>query len=116
MKPEQLIWTDKQWATHLGCAAHDVKRVQEYITQNYFPVIKYSKQSGYYFCHINKKQEVSSGVVCYLLYYAAPQSFLTFDAAQQFANEQFFADLKLSESVEKKHNIPRNALQMLHLR
>ena len=29
MKPEQLTWTDKQWAVHLGCAAHDVKRVQE---------------------------------------------------------------------------------------
>ena len=116
MKPEQLTWTDEQWAEHLGCAAHDVKRVQEYITQNYFPVIKYNEQSGYYFCHIKKKQNVKPGVVCCLLYYASPQPFLTIGAAQQFANEHFFADLKLPESVVKKHNIPQRALQMLHFR
>ena len=36
MTPEQLAWTDKQWAEHLNCSATDVPKFNQWFRENYF--------------------------------------------------------------------------------
>jgi hypothetical protein len=35
MKPEQLNWTDGQWAAHLGCAVQRVPYIRNIICENF---------------------------------------------------------------------------------
>ena len=35
MTPEQLTWTDEQWAVHLGCAAQQVPQKHQRGAQNH---------------------------------------------------------------------------------
>ena len=35
MKPEQLNWTDKDWAKHLQCKVADVPQFKKYLEENF---------------------------------------------------------------------------------
>lgn len=116
MTPEQLNWTDKQWAAHLGCAVSDVSRIKKSVTDNFIPVVCQGHNAGEYFCNIRKKHMVTSGNTCLLLWFSSSKCFKSYRDAQKYANEQFFQQIKLSYQMAKMYNLPNRALNMLHIR
>ena len=49
MKPEQLTWTDEQWAAHMDCPVQEVPSIRKYMTENFFPAIACNKETGEYY-------------------------------------------------------------------
>ncbi|MDW2994715.1 MAG: hypothetical protein R8N24_01660 [Alphaproteobacteria bacterium] len=43
MTPEQLNWTDEQWAIHMGCPVQDVPSIRTHANNEVIPKLELSK-------------------------------------------------------------------------
>lgn len=94
MRPEQLIWTDKQWASHLGCDAQDV------------PV--YSFQ-------MTKLDVAPSGAKRVRPFVSSDKEFESSERATRYANEEVLPRMAFSDSYVALIGVPTRAIQMLHI-
>ena len=46
MKPEQLKWTDTEWASHLQWDVRDIPALRKWLNENYFPSIGKNNSAG----------------------------------------------------------------------
>ncbi|MBR4891609.1 MAG: hypothetical protein IKZ34_00310 [Alphaproteobacteria bacterium] len=116
MKPEQLNWTDKQWAAHLGCAVQEVPSVRTYVYDNFFPVIEQHKDSGLYKFLVTKMDTSIAGTKRVMPMISDNKEFSDLESAKTHANNQVIPKLELTKFWSDALNIPQRALQLLHIK
>ena len=115
MRPEQLKWTDEQWAAHLGCAVHRVPAVRDFITKNYFPgIAKHSETGMYVFC-MTKRDVSPSGAERVIPLLSSNKEFEDLSKAIKYANQEILPRLELTKAAADMMGMPTRALQMLHI-
>ena len=48
MTPEQLSWSDGQWAIYLDCPIQEIPSIRKFMTRNFFPLIERDVITGKY--------------------------------------------------------------------
>ncbi len=115
MRPEQLKWTDEQWAAHLGCAVQRVPLISAYVTKNYFPgIAKHSETGMYVFC-MTKRDVSSSGAERVIPLLSSNKEFEDLSKAIKYANQEILPRLELTKAAADMMGMPTRALQMLHI-
>jgi len=115
MKPEQLNWSDFEWAMHLNCTARKVQAIKKLVTENYFPCIVKNNETGKYAFHLSRLDKTPSGAERVLPMMTGKTEFATEAEAIKNANEVIIPDLEFNPIVAWKNEIPRRAIQMLHI-
>lgn len=115
MKPEQLNWSDFKWAVHLDCNAHKVPAIKKFVTENYFPCIVKNKETGKYAFQLSRLDKAPSGAERVLPMMTGKTEFATEAEAITNANEVIIPDLEFSPIFAWTNEIPRRAIQMLHI-
>ena len=115
MTPEQLNWTDKQWASHLACDVQDVPTLRKRISENYFPGVCKNKETGKYAFFMTKMDRTPSGAKRILPFLSYGKEFATQDSAIKYANETIIPSLEFSHISAARIGVPVRALQMLHI-
>ena len=115
MRPEQLKWTDKEWASHLRCDVHLVPEIKNIITKKYIPgIAQHSKTGKYVFC-MYKLDIAPSGAQHIVSVLSSDKEFEFEDKAIKYANEEILPRLELNTLHAKMLGVPTRALQMLHI-
>lgn len=115
MTPEQLKWTDEQWAAHLGCAVQRVPLISAYVTKNYFPgIAKHSETGLYVFC-MTKRDVSPSGAERVIPLLSSNKEFEDLSKAIKYANQEILPRLELTKAAADMMGMPTRALQMLHI-
>lgn len=115
MKPEQLKWTDEQWAAHLGCAVQRVPAVRDFITKKYIPGIAQHSKTGKYMFYMSKMDIAPSGAERVFPVVSSDKEFEFEDKAIKYANEEILPRLELNSFHAEMLGVPTRALQMLHI-
>lgn len=116
MTPEQLNWTDKQWATYLGCPVQEVPSIRTYVRANFFPVIEQDKDTKAFNFVMTKMATSIAGTRRIMPMVSDKKSFSDFESARTHANNEVIPKLELTEFQSDALYIPQRALQMLHIR
>lgn len=116
MTPEQLKWTDKQWAAHLGCAVQEVPHIRTYVDANFFPVIEQDKNTKAYNFLVTRMSTSMAGTRRIMPMVSDKKVFADFEAAVQYANNEAIPKLELTKFWSDALYIPKRALQMLHIK
>ena len=115
MTPEQLTWTDTQWARHLQWKIDDIPALRKWMTEHYFPVIIQSKESRkFYFC-LTKLRRTPSGHEYETVVISSQKGFLSAPDAIKDANEVIIPGLEFNPARAQIMGVPPRALQMLHI-
>lgn len=115
MTPEQLNWTDKQWATYLGCPVQEVPSIRTYVRANFFPVIEQDKDTKAYNFIMTKMATSIAGTRRVMPMVSDKKSFSDFESARTHANNEVIPKLELTKFWSGALCIPQRALQMLHI-
>jgi hypothetical protein len=115
MTPEQLNWTDEQWAIHMGCPVQDVPSIRTYVRANFFPVIEQDKESGEYNFAVTRMGTSMSGTRRVVPMVSDKKVFSDVESARTHANNEVIPKLELSKFWSNALYIPQRALQMLHV-
>jgi hypothetical protein len=115
MKPEQLTWTDKQWAAHLGCSVQEVPHIKTYVRANFFPVIEQNNDTKEYNFLLTMMSTSMAGTRRVVPRVSDEKVFADFKTAVQYANNKVIPELELTKFWSDALYIPRKALQMLHI-
>ncbi len=115
MRPEQLTWTDKQWASHLGCDAQDVPGLRQYMTEIYFPGIACDMKTGMYSFQMTKLDVAPSGAKRVRPFVSSDKEFESSERATRYANEEVLPRMAFSDSYVALIGVPTRAIQMLHI-
>lgn len=115
MKPEQLNWTDKEWASHLRCDVRDIPALRKWVNENYFPDIAINQDNGNYLFCMSKLDFAPSGAKRLIPVITSNTDFDTKKQAIQHANEVIIPGLEFNPIVAWKMGVPQRALQMLHI-
>ena len=115
MKPEQLKWTDEQWAAHLGCAVQDVIKYKRWLLENYLPYLAQDVATKRYLFILSRRHDSPSGFVRYvdMMHRSTHQEKPT--DARDYANEVIIPGLQLNSAFARLYNVPEKILQMLHI-
>ena len=113
MKPEQLNWTDKQWASHLAWDVRDIPALRKWVTENYFPGIAKNKENGKFVFFITKLDRTPSGATRVLPFVSSDKEFESLTLATQYANQEILPRMEFSPVVAKMMGVPMRALQIL---
>lgn len=115
MKPEQLKWTDKEWASHLQWDVQDIPSLRKWMTENYFPQIVKISRTGNFAFHMTKLDIAPSGAKRIRTIVSSDKEFESFARAAQYANQEILPRMEFSPFVAKLMGVPTRALQMLHI-
>ena len=115
MTEEQLKWTDKQWAAHLGCAVQEVPHIRTYVYANFFPVIEQNNDTKEYNFLVTRMSTSMAGTRRVMPMVSDDNVFADFEAAVQYANNKAIPKLELKKFWSDALYIPKRALQMLHI-
>ena len=116
MTPEQLNWTDKQWAIHLNCPVQEIPSIRAYVLANFFPVIEQDKDTKAYNFLMTKMATSIAGTRRVMPMVSDEKSFSDFESARTYANNEVIPKLELTKFWSDALYIPQRALQMLHIR
>ena len=116
MTPEQLQWTDKEWASHLECDVHRVPAVRDFVTRNYFPVIAQHSETGKYVFCMSKRDVAPSGSERAIPFLSSNKEFESEELAIKYANEEVLPRLQFNKLWTQFTGMPTRALQMLHIK
>ena len=116
MKPEQLNWTDKDWATHMGCLVQEVSGIRQLIAERFFPGIAQDKTTGKYNFVMTKLYESMSGTKRVVPMVSSTKMFSTFESAATHANNEIIPLLEFNKFWAQALGVPERALQMLHIK
>ncbi len=115
MTPEQLKWTDKEWASHLSWDVRDIPALRQWMQENYFPGIARNSRTGnYYFC-MTKLDVAPSGAHRVMPVVSSDKQFESSDMATKYANEEILPRMRFNPIYAKALGVPEGALQMLHI-
>ena len=115
MTPEQLKWTDEQWAAHLGCAVQRVPVIGAFVKDNYFPSIKTNSETGLHVFLLSKRDIAPSGSERIITLLSSNKEFEDLPKAIQYANQEILPRLELTNHAAELMGMPIRALQMLHI-
>lgn len=116
MTPEQLNWTDKQWATYLGCPVQEVPSIRTYVRANFFPVIEQDTNTKAYNFAVTKMSTSMAGTRRIMPMISDQKTFTDFESARTHANNEVIPNLELTKFWSDALYIPQRALQMLHIK
>ncbi len=116
MKPEQITWTDEQWAAYLGCPVQEVPSIRAYVCANFFPVIEQDKNTNVYNFIMTRMSTSIAGTRRIMPVVSDKKVFSDFESARIHANNEVIPKLELTKFWSDALYIPRNALQMLHIK
>ena len=116
MTPEQLNWTDKQWAIHMGCPVQEVPSIRTYVHANFFPVIEQDKDTKAFNFLMTEMATSIAGTRRVMPMVSDKKSFSDFESARTHANNEVIPKLELTKFWSDALYIPQRALQMLHIR
>ena len=116
MKPEQLKWTDQEWAAHLGCTVQSVPNVRKFIKEMYFVGVGKLRDGARYSCALYRMDFSPSETPRFFQVQSVNKTFKTTGDAIKYANETFIPRLEFLPNVAKCLNVPQRALQMLHVK
>lgn len=116
MTPEQLNWSDKQWAGYFKCPVHEVLSIKKYMTENFFPVIEQDKNTGKYNFTITRLDTSIAGTKRVLPMVSDKKKFSSYSDAVKHANNTVIPKLELTQFWASALNVPKFALQMLHIK
>ena len=115
MTPEQLNWTDKQWAIHLNCPVQEIPSIRAYVHANFFPVIAQDKDTKAYNFLMTKMGTSMAGTQRVMPMISDKNVFSDFESARTHANNEVIPKLELTKFWSDALYIPQRALQMLHI-
>ncbi|MBR6598042.1 MAG: hypothetical protein IKK76_01420 [Alphaproteobacteria bacterium] len=115
MKPEQLNWTDKDWAAHLGCVVQDVPKFKHYLEQNFWLGIWQERDTKLKYAEIQVRHDTPSGNVRYVPMATSRGFNMSLDAMVRYTNNEFIPSLELKPAVAGLRGVPPKILQMLHI-
>ena len=115
MKPEQLNWTDKEWAAHLGCAATDIPRFKKYLTENFYLALWQEKGTGLKYAEVRMMHNTPSGAFRSIPIVTSNARDITLDDLIEQTNNTFVPSLVLKPHIATAHQVPAKLLQMLHI-
>ena len=115
MTPEQLNWTDKQWAIHLNCPVQEIPSIRAYVHANFFPVIAQDKDTKAYNFIMTKMGTSMAGTRRVMPMISDKKVFSDFESARTHANNEVIPKLELTKFWSDALYIPQHALQMLHI-
>jgi hypothetical protein len=116
MTEEQLKWTDKQWAAHLGCAVQEVPHIRTYVYANFFPVIEQNNDTKEFNFMMTMMSTSMAGTRRVMSMFSNDEVFADFKAAVKYANNEVIPKVELTKFRSDALNIPKRALQMLHIK
>lgn len=116
MTPEQLQWSDKQWAKYLGCTVWKYKKACKILQERFSIGIFKKNGSGKYYIALDRRHDTPSGAVRYIPVIATKIEFDSVDSAVNYANEILIPSLELAESCAASYNMPTKMLQTLHIK
>jgi hypothetical protein len=116
MKPEQLTWTDEQWAAHMDCPVQEVPSIRKYMTENFFPEIERNKETGEYYFAMSKMDTSFAGTKRVLPMITGKEKFSSFESAAKNANQNIIPKLEFNRFWSWALDVPQRALQMLHVK
>ena len=116
MTPEQLNWSDKQWAEYFMYPVHEISSIKKYVTENFFPVIEQDKNTGKYSFAITRLDTSIAGTKRILPMVSDPKKFSSYSDAVKHANNNIMPKLELKPFWASALNIPQRALQILHIK
>ena len=115
MTPEQLKWTDEQWAAHFNCAPTDIPRIRQWVADYYCPSIVRNRSARQYSFLLTRRQDSPSGFPRFIPIMESAQSFVTSAQAMEYANEKIIPNLQINEFWARVNRVPSGVLQMLHI-
>lgn len=115
MTPEQLNWTDKQWAIHLNCPVQEIPSIRAYVHANFFPIIAQDKNTKAYNFIMTKMGTSMAGTRRVMPMISDKNVFSDFESARTHANNEVIPKLELTKFWSDALHIPQYALQMLHI-
>lgn len=115
MTPEQLKWTDEQWAAHLGCTVQRVPDIRNVIRANFFPGIGQNKENGKFSFYMTKMDYAPSGAERVQMFLKSDKEFDSPERATKHANWTLLPHLTLTPFCAHALNVPVRALHMLHI-
>ena len=116
MTPEQLKWTDEQWAAHLGCAVQRVPVISAFVKENYFPGIATHSETGLHVFYMSERDVSPSGAERVIPFLSSNKEFEDLSKAIKYANQEILPRLDLTKAAADSIGIPTRALQMLHIK
>ena len=116
MTPEQMTWTDKQWAAYLDCPVQEIPSIRAYVLANFFPVIEQDKNTKAYNFLLTKMSTSMAGTKRVMPMVSDKKVFSDFESARTRANNEVIPKLELTKFWSDAYNIPQRALQMLHIK
>ena len=115
MTPEQLKWTEEQWAAHLGCTVQRVPYIRNIIRANFFPGIGQNKENGRFSFYMTKMDYAPSGAERVQLFLTSDKEFESSERATKYANQEILPRLMLTPFRAHALKVPMRAIQMLHI-
>lgn len=115
MTPEQLAWTDKQWAEHLNCSATDVPKFKHYLEQNFWLGIWQEHDTKLKYAEIQMRHDTPSGNVRYIPVVTSHGFNISLKEMVKYTNNDFIPSLELKPVVAALRGVPSKLLQMLHI-
>ena len=116
MTPEQLKWTDEQWAAHLGCAVQRVPVISAFVKENYFPGIATHSETGLHVFYMSERDVSPSGAERVIPFLSSNKEFEDLSKAIKYANQEILPRLELTKAAADSIGMPTRALQMLHIK
>lgn len=115
MTPEQLKWTDTQWASHLEWDVRDIPALRKWVNETYFPGIAQNKNTGKFLFYMSKLSVTPSGAQRVLPFVTSDKEFESQKRATKYANEEILPRMELNPITAQATGIPVRVLQMLHI-
>lgn len=111
----RLQWTDKDWATYLGCPIDKIQEYKNILDKNYLMAIERDKNSGKYFMAVYRYDIAPSGFQRLQLLLSGNKRFDNVVNALQDAN-RIISHMELNDFYAKQLNMPKQAIQMMLIR
>lgn len=115
MKPEQLKWTDAQWAEHLKCSATDVPKFKKYLADNFYLTLWQEKDTGLKYTEVRMSHRTPSGAYRSIPVVTSQARDISLNDLIDYTNNVFVPALVLQPHIAATHNVPAKLLQMLHI-
>lgn len=115
MKPEQISWTDTQWAAYLGCAAADVEKYRNWLTKNYVPSVVKNVGAKQFYGLVVRRHDTPSGAPRFIPMVSTQQAFKTSEDARVYVNETMIPAMELTAFWADAYKVPQKVLQMMHI-
>ena len=111
----RLQWTDKDWATYLGCPINKIQEYKNILDKNYLMAIECDKNSGKYFMAVYRYDIAPSGFKRLQLLLSGNKRFDNVVNALHDAN-RIISQMELNDFYAKQFNMPKKSIQMMLIR